>query len=77
MKESKSMQCIVDIERENNHSTTVLQTVSFKDINKSTAAKVKSYFEIGLLGSELSESFTYNISYIYITYIYICIHTYM
>ena len=42
MKESKSMQCIVDIVWEHNHSKTVLQTLSFKDINKSMAAQFKS-----------------------------------
>ena len=33
MKESKSMQCIADIVWEHNHSTTALQTLSYKGIN--------------------------------------------
>ena len=48
MKESKSMQCTVDIVWVHDHLTTALPTLSFKDITKFTLAQVKSHFEIGL-----------------------------
>ena len=41
MKENKPMQRIVDIVWEHNHSMKALQLLSFKDINKFTAAHVK------------------------------------
>ena len=37
----------LDIVLEYNHSMKPMQTLSFKDINKSTVAQVKSYFEMG------------------------------
>ena len=54
IKESKFMQCIVDIVWEYNHSKAAPQKLSFKDINKSTAAQVKSYFEMGLSAGKSS-----------------------
>ena len=37
----------LDIVLEYNRSMKTVQTLSFKDINKSTVAQVKSYFEMG------------------------------
>ena len=48
------MQCIVDIVWDYNHSKAAPQKLSFKDINKSTAAQVKSYFEMGLSAGKSS-----------------------
>ena len=45
MKENMSMQYIEHFAWEHNHSTAALQTLNFKDINKSTAAQVKSHLE--------------------------------
>ena len=44
----------VDIVWGHNHSTTDLQTLRSKDINKSTAAQVENYFEISLWAGKLS-----------------------
>ena len=46
MKENMSRQYIEHFVWEHNHSTTALQTLNFKDINKSTAAQVKSHLEM-------------------------------
>ena len=54
MKESNSMQCIVETLWEYNHSMTDLKALNFKDIGKSTSEQVKSYVEMGLSTCELS-----------------------
>ena len=51
------MACTVDLIWDHNHSTTALQTLSFKDILPSTVEQVKEYFKSGLSPGKIGTTF--------------------